>query len=177
MSDLLRQGIAALEAGDRVQARRLLGRVIQANPQDEQAWLWLSGAVESDQERLMCLTKVLEINPANEAAKRGVIALREKQARKKSATPFPWIAEVPPPAQEPVQPVSEMLDHSRTLDQLPPEQRKALESFSRLVARELINSKSRKEIVERLVKRGFPRKAVEQLVDKVARVTKRARRA
>jgi hypothetical protein len=170
MRDLVQRGIAALEAGDKVQACRLLGRAIQANPQDEQAWLWLSGAVESDQERLMCLNKVLEINPANEAAKRGVAALREKQASKptKRATPFPWIAKVAPPQQQPPQPVSDMLDHSRTLDQLPPEQRKALEGFSALIAQELASGRSRKEIVERLVRRGFPRKAVQQLVNEVA---------
>ncbi len=179
MSDLLRRGIAALEAGDKVEARRLLGRAIRANPQDEQAWLWLSGAVESDPERMRCLNKVLEIDPANEAAKRGVIALLEKQANKpaKSAIPFPWIVEAPPAQQQPVQPVSDMLDHSRTLDELPPEQREALEGFSRLVARELVNGRSQKEIVERLVKRGFPRKAVKQLVGEIAGAIKRARRA
>ncbi|MFQ6099988.1 MAG: hypothetical protein ACE5OS_01975 [Anaerolineae bacterium] len=178
MSDLLQRGIAALKAGDKVQARRLLGRAIQTDPQDEQAWLWLSGAVESDQERLRCLNKALEINPASEAAKRGLAALQEKQASKpaKAAKPFPWVAEVPLAQPQPPQPVPATLDHSRTLDQLPPEQRKALEGFSALIAQELASGRSRKEIVKRLVKRGFPRKAVKQLVDEVARMAKRTRR-
>lgn len=150
-----------------MQARRLLGRAIQADPQNERAWLRLSDVVDSDQERLACLKQVLAINPGNEVARCGVAALRQKQASQpvKPVTPSPLAPG----------PTAATLDHSRTLDELSPEQREALESFANLIAHELACSRSRKEIVERLTKRGFPRKAVKQLVDKVARASKRAR--
>jgi len=171
MSDLLQRGITALKSGDKVQARRLLGRAIQTNPRDEQAWLWLSGAVESDQEQLRCLSKVLEINPANEMAKRGVGAIRKKQEQAaeaaKSAPPFPWIADVSSPQSQLSQPIPG-LNHSRGLDELPPEQREALEGFTQLTTKELVSHRSRQEIIERLVKRGFPRQAVKQFVDELA---------
>jgi Tfp pilus assembly protein PilF len=45
--DLTSRGIAALKAGDRLRARQLLAAAVTANPNDEQAWLWLSGAVDA----------------------------------------------------------------------------------------------------------------------------------
>ena len=84
MSTSLQQGVAALDAGDKALARRLFGRAIQEDPQSEQAWLWLSGAVESDKERLMCLNKVLAINPDNEMAQRGAAALQQRQTGRPS---------------------------------------------------------------------------------------------
>jgi len=79
MDDLLQQGIAAVKIGDRARARKILSRVVEANPHSEQAWLWLSGAVESDEERLTCLEEVLAINPNNEAARRGMAMLQQQQ--------------------------------------------------------------------------------------------------
>jgi hypothetical protein len=84
-NDLLQQGIAALRAGSKAQARQLLARAIQEDPQNEQAWLWLSGAVESDEERLECLNRTLAIDPNNEMAQRGLAALRQKQPSRPSA--------------------------------------------------------------------------------------------
>jgi len=51
MDDLLQHSIAAFKTGDKARARQLLTQALQANPQSEQEWLWLSGAVESDSER------------------------------------------------------------------------------------------------------------------------------
>jgi hypothetical protein len=73
--DLLNQGIAALKAGRRGDARTLLARLLQRDGQNEAAWLWLSGAVDTDEERRRCLERVLEINPHNHLAKRGLEAL------------------------------------------------------------------------------------------------------
>jgi membrane protein YdbS with pleckstrin-like domain len=39
------------------------------------AWLWLSGAVETDRERAVCLQKVLQVDPDNAAAMRGLSKL------------------------------------------------------------------------------------------------------
>ena len=50
----LEQGIAALKAGQKARARFLLGKVTQRDRQNEMAWLWLSGAVDTDEERCDC---------------------------------------------------------------------------------------------------------------------------
>jgi len=47
--DLLKQGIAALKAGHKAEARSLLAKVVEQDERNEAAWLWLSGAVETDE--------------------------------------------------------------------------------------------------------------------------------
>ena len=73
--DLLTQGIAALNEGRKAQARSLLMRVVQQDERNEMAWLWLSGAVDTDEDRRTCLENALAINPNNASAQRGIEAL------------------------------------------------------------------------------------------------------
>ena len=73
--ELLSQGIAALKAGQKAKARGLLEQATQQDKQNEMAWLWLSGAVDTDDERRMCLQRVLAINPGNESARLGLQGL------------------------------------------------------------------------------------------------------
>ncbi len=68
----LQEGIAAAKGGRAAEARRLLEQVIEADEQNEQGWLWLSGVVSSDEERRICLENVLTLNPQNTIAKRGL---------------------------------------------------------------------------------------------------------
>lgn len=73
MSDeLLKQGQEALKAGDRLKARQLLQSAVQQDPQNETAWLWLAGSVKNDFERVICLEKVLAINPNNAGARKAL---------------------------------------------------------------------------------------------------------
>jgi len=80
VEQLLDQGIAALKAGRKAEAGRLLMQVVQQDERNEMAWLWLSGAVGTDKERRICLENVLTINPRNEIARRGIEALRRQSA-------------------------------------------------------------------------------------------------
>jgi hypothetical protein len=94
--DLLQQGVAALKEGRRADARRVLAQVVQQDRQNEAAWLWLSGAVNTDAERRICLENVLAINPNNGIAKRGL----ERLGIKQKTAPFTII--LPPPRAEEV---------------------------------------------------------------------------
>ncbi len=69
---LLQQGITAVKRGDKENGRQLLLQLLDIDDQNEQAWLWLSGAVEDKEERLICLENVLTINPENELAQKGM---------------------------------------------------------------------------------------------------------
>ena len=71
-SQLLRQGIAYAKAGRRQEARDLLLQVVELDEQNESAWLWLSGVVDSDDDKTVALENVLALNPNNEWAKRGL---------------------------------------------------------------------------------------------------------
>ena len=69
---LYREGVAAIRAGDRATGREKLMQVVKLNQTHEQAWLWLSAAVETDDERIICLENVLLVNPGHQAARRGL---------------------------------------------------------------------------------------------------------
>lgn len=64
----LRAGIKAAQDGNRAEARQLLLRVTDAEPDNENAWLWLASISEYPEELLIFLNNVLSINPENERA-------------------------------------------------------------------------------------------------------------
>ena len=101
IEQLLREGIAAAQAGQKEQARQLLLQVIALDEEMEAAWLWLSGVVDDPEEKEICLENVLALNPGNTAAQNGLRRLRE-QDRVSLPEPGP----IPPPqagdAQRPV---------------------------------------------------------------------------
>jgi tetratricopeptide (TPR) repeat protein len=78
LNELLRRGIAAAKAGQREQARDHLMRVVEQDEENTMAWLWLSGLVESWEDREVCLENVLSLDPDNEAARKGLDRLRQQ---------------------------------------------------------------------------------------------------
>ncbi|MBT3388889.1 MAG: PH domain-containing protein [Chloroflexi bacterium] len=86
-TDLTQKGIQALKAGDAELARKFLRYATNHNPEDLQAWLWLSGAVESKQEKIDCLEKALEIDPHNAAAVQGLSKLIDGYIPPRQASP------------------------------------------------------------------------------------------
>ena len=75
ISQLLEQGIDAAKRGDRATGRKLLTQVLEADPANELAWIWLASCVNTLQERKECLERVLEINPDNARAKQALAAI------------------------------------------------------------------------------------------------------
>ncbi len=76
---LYQRGVAAAKGGQKAVAERLLRQAVKLNPAHEQAWLWLSGVVDKPDDVAFCLRSVLQINPENERARRG-LALIEQAA-------------------------------------------------------------------------------------------------
>lgn len=91
----LYEGALAVLEGRKETGRDLLLRVIERDEQNEQAWLWLSGAVESVDDQQVALENVLAINPGNRAAQEGLSALS------RAAVPAAYVHSqgewVPPP--------------------------------------------------------------------------------
>lgn len=65
---LVRNGIAAAQQGDRERARELLTQAVDAEPNNEEAWMWLASISDYPEELLAFLNKVLSINPYNTRA-------------------------------------------------------------------------------------------------------------
>ncbi|HEX2913863.1 MAG TPA: hypothetical protein VH186_23870 [Chloroflexia bacterium] len=69
---LLVDGVQALLAGRKQQAQQLLVSYVEQNEHDEEAWLWLSGAVDELDDIEVALQNCLAINPDNKRALQGL---------------------------------------------------------------------------------------------------------
>lgn len=78
VNDLIRDGVAAAKAGRRSEARALLARAADRDPDNVQAWLWLSGVVEAPQDQERCLRRVLELEPGHTAARKGLEVVQKR---------------------------------------------------------------------------------------------------
>lgn len=76
---LMRAGIAAAKDGRVEEARELLYQVIDLDERNEKAWLWLSGVVTGLDERIICLEKVLAINPKHKVVREALNHLLSKR--------------------------------------------------------------------------------------------------
>ncbi len=86
---LLNSGKEAAKTGDVAQARDLLTQVVERDPHNEQAWMWLSGMVNEPEEQQICLENVLVINPYNSKARQGLEFLSAKTGIPPHAPPVP----------------------------------------------------------------------------------------
>jgi tetratricopeptide (TPR) repeat protein len=65
----LREAVMAARIGNRDQALVLLLQAAEQDPRNEQVWLWLARLMDTDAQRVECLRRVIEIKPANQAAR------------------------------------------------------------------------------------------------------------
>jgi len=77
---LMEEGITAAKAGQKERARQCLMQVVEADENNEKAWLWLSGVVESLEGKQICLENVLVLNPDSGLAKKGLAWIAQQQA-------------------------------------------------------------------------------------------------
>src|SRR5262245_7486293 len=69
---ILQLGIDAAREGNRDEARNLFSLLTRQEPSNLQAWLWLAGVADSPEERRGALERVLELDPTNEMAIKGL---------------------------------------------------------------------------------------------------------
>ncbi len=84
-SELLAKGKLAATSGQKDIAREALGRVVEMEPNNEEAWLWLSGVASSLTQMRAALDKVLSINPNNQQAREGLAWVTTREAQMRAA--------------------------------------------------------------------------------------------
>lgn len=84
---MVKEAVRALKANNKPEARSLLEKATELDPYNEQAWLWLSGVVETEVDQQTCLQNVIFINPGNENAKQGLAMLEAKMSAKPRTEP------------------------------------------------------------------------------------------
>jgi hypothetical protein len=72
---IMQLGVAAARDGNRDEARNLFRLLTRQEPENAQAWLWLAGVAEGRDERQAALERVLELDPDNDMAQKGLAAL------------------------------------------------------------------------------------------------------
>jgi len=77
-TEALQKAILAVRAGRKVEARDLLIMVVENDPRNEMAWMWLSGLVDSLEDQIIACENVLTINPANEKVRVYLMELQKK---------------------------------------------------------------------------------------------------
>ncbi len=75
---MVREAKRAIRAGNKSEAQKLLLKATELDQSNEQAWMWLSAVVDTIEDQMICLENVLQINPSNADAKRGLEMLRKK---------------------------------------------------------------------------------------------------
>ena len=80
-AEVLQRAIQAARAGRKVEARDLLIQIVETDPGNEMAWVWLSGLVDSLEDRIIACENALTLNPANQKVRS---YLEELQRRQKS---------------------------------------------------------------------------------------------
>ncbi|MGC1378946.1 MAG: hypothetical protein WA821_22140 [Anaerolineales bacterium] len=74
-TEKLNTAIQLIQSGHRQSAVPVLREIIQENPADEHAWLWLHTCVDQVEQKKLCLQNALKINPANQQAREALAAL------------------------------------------------------------------------------------------------------
>jgi hypothetical protein len=74
---LIKEGIRAYRAKNKAEARALFEKASELDQYSEQAWLWLSAVVDTEEDQRVCLENVLFINPENVNARKGLAVLQK----------------------------------------------------------------------------------------------------
>ncbi len=92
VDETLQKGIRAARRGYKEPARQLLAQVLRADPDNEEAWLWLSRVADTPEQRADCLQHVLAINPDNRWAAEQLAALQAEAPAAPAPTAPPAVS-------------------------------------------------------------------------------------
>lgn len=121
MPALLQDAIQLIKAGQKEQARALLIQILQKEPANEAAWLWLTECLTDDLQRIQALEVCLKFNPNSEKARKALQVLREKSAPAQRPAPHPPVVPTTPePAPSSIPPEAQGLIPAREGKPEPP---------------------------------------------------------
>ena len=74
MQDKFEEAITLIQSGKKEEARRILKRILEKEPDNEAAWIWLSAAADTEEEKNYYLEQLAarNLDPHPPAAKKGV---------------------------------------------------------------------------------------------------------
>src|SRR5512135_1783714 len=85
---MFEDAVDALRQGERARGKEILTRLLKADQNNPNYWIWMSAAVDTAKERIYCLETALKLDPQNAIAKRGLVLLGGIQPDE-NVQPFP----------------------------------------------------------------------------------------
>jgi thioredoxin-like negative regulator of GroEL len=79
LEQLMQLGIQTARQGNKENARMIFQRILDADKQNERAWLWMAAVAETPMDRIRYLNTVLQINPNNATAQRELNQMKKKK--------------------------------------------------------------------------------------------------
>src|SRR5512140_601570 len=72
---MFEDAVDALRQGERARGKDILTRLLKADQNNPNYWIWMSAAVDTAKERIYCLETALKLDPGNAIARRGLVLL------------------------------------------------------------------------------------------------------
>jgi tetratricopeptide (TPR) repeat protein len=85
-AEALEKAIRVARAGRKDEARELFLDIVESDPHNETAWIWLSGLVDSLEDRIIACENALTINPTNEKVRAYLTRLQRQQVSSLQST-------------------------------------------------------------------------------------------
>ncbi len=82
---LLQQAVSAARAGRELTARDIFLEIVEINPRNETAWMWLTGLLDDLDDCIFACEQVLEINPSNAKIHQYLNQLRGERKKQQEA--------------------------------------------------------------------------------------------
>lgn len=76
MDNKLQDAIELVKSGKKKEGGQILAEMVKKDPRNIDAWLWLSSCVNSNEQRIFCLKKALEVNPHHNIARSALSKLQ-----------------------------------------------------------------------------------------------------
>ena len=81
MENVLQSGIDAYKSKNKILAAQIFNSIIQSEPKNEQAWLWLVACQETRGEKMECLHRAIINMPENENFKSVLVKLESQDSK------------------------------------------------------------------------------------------------
>ncbi|MBV5343887.1 tetratricopeptide repeat protein [bacterium] len=88
VSEKLNQAVHLIKSGNKLDALPILKEIVQIDPNNENAWLWLYSCVDKVEQKKYCLHQALRINPNNKNARAAVEKLENQKTENITATDY-----------------------------------------------------------------------------------------
>lgn len=85
---MFEEALSAIREGENQRAKDLLTRLLRTNQSNADYWLWMSAVVDNTKEQRYCLNQVLQLDPDNKTARRGLSILGDLPPDERQIIPY-----------------------------------------------------------------------------------------